>query len=308
MRHRTEHPLLHVVVELVVLRGIGHGAPVRDVLAVAPDRQARRVATARVSAVRRFYHGEDAVAGQAHPVPEPFEIVDDTLDGCHDATPSGPRAPHPVEEGLGEGEVPRGICGRRVHQRDVGRQGLEQTERTERGVDHRERLVVGHGRADQRPGHRRGQSPGGCLQALGQREDGPVLDLDLAGFVGRTEDRVRRVGRKAVTRIGRDDPPDQTPAEEESAEGAQTGHDERETRVGSPEQTGQLAPGRRPAAVPEHQVDGVPGPDAARHGIFERCDHRAVRCRDPRSHNFRFSSGHRTRNAWSSVTFAPDQT
>ena len=140
----------------------------RDVLAVAADRQARRVATARVGAVRRLHHGQHAVARDADPVPESLEVVDDTLDGRHDAPAGGPGAPHAVEERLGEDEIARRVGGGGVHQRDVGRQGLEQAEWAERGVDDGEGLVVGHGRPDQRPGHRRGQTPGGRLQPLGQ--------------------------------------------------------------------------------------------------------------------------------------------
>ena len=73
----------------------------------------------------------------AHPVPQPLEVVDDALDGRHDAAPGGPGPPHPVEQGLGEDEVARRIGRGRVHQRDVGYQGLQQAERTERRVDDR---------------------------------------------------------------------------------------------------------------------------------------------------------------------------
>ena len=305
MRGRAEHPLLHVVVELVVGRGLGHGAPVRDVLAVAADGQARRVATARVGAVGRLHDGEDAVAGHAHPVPEALEVVDDTLDGRHDAPAGRPRAPDAVEERLGEDEVARRVGGGGMHQRDVGRQGLQESQRTERGVDDGEGLVVGHGRADQRPGHRRRQTPGGCLQALRQREDRPVLHLDLARFVGRAEDRVRRVGREAVARIGRDDLADEATAEEERAEAPRLVM----TSVNPGSVPQKRRASSRAAAVqrlcPSITVDRVSRPDAARHGLFERGHDRAPCDGGGRRHKSRFPSGHRSRNPWSRRHFFP---
>ena len=102
-----------------------------------------------MGAVGRLHHREDAVAGDADPVPEALEVVDHTLDGRHDAPAGRPGAPHAVEERLGEDEVARRVGGRGVDQRDVGRQGLEQPERAERRVDHGEGLVVRHGGTDQ---------------------------------------------------------------------------------------------------------------------------------------------------------------
>ena len=59
-----------------------------------------------------------------------------------------------------------------------------------------------------------GRPRGGRLESLWKGEDRPVLDLDLTGLVGLPEDRVRRVGRERVPRVGGDDLPDQAAAEE----------------------------------------------------------------------------------------------
>ena len=66
---------------------------------------------------------------------ESLEVVDDPLDRRHHAPTGGPGAPHAVEERLGEDQVPGGVGRRGVHECHVGRQGLEQAERAERGVD-----------------------------------------------------------------------------------------------------------------------------------------------------------------------------
>ena len=119
-----------------------------------------------MGAVGRLHDGQHPVAGNAHPVPEALDVVDDPLDGRHDAPPGGPGAPHAVEQGLGEDEVAGRVGRRGVDQGDVGHERLEQAEWAERRVDDRERLVVGHRRADERPGDRRGQSAGGRLEPL----------------------------------------------------------------------------------------------------------------------------------------------
>ena len=131
MRRRTEHPLIDVVVELVLGGGFGGGAPVRDVLPVAADRQSRGVTPTRVRAERRLHDGEDAVGRDLDPVPEALEVVDHPLDGRHHAAPGGPGAPNAIEQGLGEDEIARRVGGGGVDQRDVRHQGLEQSERTE---------------------------------------------------------------------------------------------------------------------------------------------------------------------------------
>ena len=89
-----------------------------------------------MGAERCLDDGEDAVARDAHPVPEALEVVDHALHRRHDATPGCPRAPDAIEEGLGENEVAGRVRRRGVHQCHVGRQGLQQPERAEGGVDH----------------------------------------------------------------------------------------------------------------------------------------------------------------------------
>ena len=176
---RTQHPVPHVGVELALGRGIGRRAPVRDVLAVAADGQARRVAPAGVRAVGRLHDGQHPVAGNPHPVPEPFEVVHDALDGGHDATTGCPRAPDAVEQRLGEDQVAR--RGRpRPHGRGRRRAraaAADPAGRTGESTTVNASFVL-HGGPDERPGDRRRESAGGRLEPLRQGEDRPVLDLD----------------------------------------------------------------------------------------------------------------------------------
>ena len=60
------------------------------------------------------------------------------------------------------------------------------------------------------------------------------------------------------------------PRKKRRAERAQAGHDQRETRIGAPELTGELAGGGGPAAVAEHHVDRVPRAHVLGHGIGQR--------------------------------------
>ena len=241
-------------------------------------------------------------------MPEALEVVDDPLHGRHDAAAGGPGAPDAIEEGLGEDEIARRVGGGGVDQRDIGHQGLEQPQGAERRIDDGEGLVVRHGRADQRPGHRGGQAAGGRLETLRQREDRPVLDLDLTRLVGLPEDRVGVVGGEAVARIGGHHLVDQPAPEEGPTEGAQAGHDESESRVRPPELPGQLPGGRRPTAVPHHHENGIAGPHAPRDGILER---RHDGPPDELATGVTKLASLRTRNhetPWSDLIFDPNQT
>jgi hypothetical protein len=119
--------------------------------------------------------------------------------------------------------------------------------------------------------------PGRSFETLGQGENRPVLDLYLAGLVGLPENRIRRVRRKAVPRVCRDDLLEESPSEEHRTEGANAGHDQSETRILPPKLAGQLACAGGPPAVTEHDVDGVPSLHMSGHRIRQRGEIGTVR-------------------------------
>jgi hypothetical protein len=287
VRLRSEDPVAHVHVELALRRGLGGCGPVGDVLAIAADRQSRRVTPPGMCTVGGFDHGEDAMAGHAHAVPESLEVVHDALHRGDDAAPGGPGAPDPVEQRFGEHQIAGGVGGRGMDQGDVGRERLEQSERAERRVDDGERVVLRHGRRAERPGDRGRQTARRCLEPLGQREDRPVLHLDGAGLVGFAEHGVRRVGRKAVARVRGHHLADEAALEEGGAERTQAGHHEGEAGVAPPELPGQFPRRRRPTAVSHHHQHRVAGPDRLPDGLVEGGERRTDRRRGRGRHRAR---------------------
>ena len=159
---------LDIAIELVRGRGVGGSAPVRDVLAVAAHGQSRRIATARVRAVRRLDDRQHTVGRDADPVPEALDVVEHPLDRRHDAPPGGPGTPDALEQRFGEHKVAGRVGRGGVDQGHIGRERLEQAERPERRVDDLEGVVVRHGRTDQRPGDGCRQAARGRLQPLAQ--------------------------------------------------------------------------------------------------------------------------------------------
>ena len=215
------------------------------------------------------------MAGHAHPVAQTVQIVDDLLHRGHDAASRGQGTPHPLEQGLGEREVPGAVGHGGMHECHIGCQWREQPERAERRIDFGESLIGGHGGPGDGAGHHGRQTPGGRFHPLGHRQDRPVLDLDRAGLVGLAEQRVRVVGRKAVARVGRHDLLDEASLEEDAAECPQAGHDEGEPGVLPPELARHLTGPGRPSTVPEHDVDGVARAHIGGDRILQACHRRA---------------------------------
>ena len=163
------------------------------------------------------------------------QVVDDPLDG-HDRAPAGrERAPHPFEQRRMHRDVAVPVGDRRVQERDVGHERREQPDLAERRVDARERVVLLHRRArDRTRGHDRGQTARGGFEPLREREERPVLDLDLTALVGAGEPGVRREVRERVARVAGDDLAHEAAAEEQRAEARQRQHHERELRDRGP--------------------------------------------------------------------------
>ena len=244
--------------------------PERDVLAVSVYRQPGREAAAGVRAERRLDDCEDPVGRDLHPVAEPRQVVDDPLDGRDDAAAGGPRPPDSLEQRLGDGEVPFSVGDRRVAERDIGRERAHHAERAEGRVDFRESGIALEVGAGHRPGDDRRQSSRCSFHPLGERQDRPVLDLDLTRLVRLLEDRVRRVGGEAVPGVGGHHLAHQPAAEEQRAERAEAGHHQGECGIAPPLLPGELPRGGRPAAVAQHDVDRVARPHVALDRVGER--------------------------------------
>ena len=92
---RLEHPLACPFVE-VTSRRVACLGPERNVLAVAPAGQRRRVDPSGMCAERRLYDRQHPVRGDAHPVAEALQRRDDLLDGGDHAALGRPSRPWPL--------------------------------------------------------------------------------------------------------------------------------------------------------------------------------------------------------------------
>ncbi len=182
----------------------------------------------------------------------------------------GERTPHPLEQWRVHRHVAVAVGNGGVEQRDVGDERREQADLAERRLDARVCVVRLHRRAGDRPRRDGGQTAGCGLQTLGEREERPVLNLDLTTLVGGGEDRVRREVRKRVTRVPGDDPPDHPAAEEQRAEARERQHDELEPGVTTPPLADDLTGDGRPTCVPDDEVEAVAGTDVLGDGIGQR--------------------------------------
>ena len=180
----VEHPLADPRVVVVATRRRARIDPEVVVLAVPGDGQIAGVQTAGVGAERCLDDREHAVRRDANEVRPRPEVVDDLLDGHDRAAPGRERAPYAFEQRRMQRDVAGAVGDGRVQQRDVGLQRREQPDRTERGIDPGVRLVLRHRRAFDRAGRHGGEPPRGRLESLREREERPVLDLDLAPLVG----------------------------------------------------------------------------------------------------------------------------
>ncbi len=253
-----------------VARGGARLAPEGDVLAVGPHRQPRRVQAAGVGSEGRLHHRQDAVGGDLDPVPQPLEALHHALHGGHHAPARRPRPPRPLEQRLGQRHVAVAVGDRPVEEGDVGHERRHQTHRPEGGVGHGEGVVRRHRRPLQRPGDQRRQPPRRSLEALGEGEDRPVLDLHRARGVGLLEHGVGRVGGEGVARVGRHHLAHHAAPEEQGAERAQAEHHEGEAGVRTPVLARHLARRRGPPAVPAQDLHGVARAHVVRQRVLER--------------------------------------
>jgi hypothetical protein len=217
-----------------------------------------------------LHHGQHPVGGDADAVAEPVQVVHDPLDCGHHTPPGRPRPPHTFEHGLADGQVAPAVGHGGVAQGHIRDQGGQQAHRPEGGLHHGEIGVGGQVGPDQGPGGHGGQSPGGRLEALGHGQDGPVLEIHLPRFIGRLEDRVGRIGREAVARVGGDDLGQHPTPEEQRPEGTEAGHDQGEAGILPPVLAGHLAGPGRPPTVTQHDVHRVTGKHVPLDGVAQR--------------------------------------
>ena len=181
------------------------------------------------------------------------------------------RAPHSFEERRVQRDVAGPIGDRRVQQRDVGLQRRQQADLAERGVDARVAGVRLHRRSADGARDDRGQSARAGFQTLREREERPVLDVDLTALVGAREHRIGREVRERVTRVPGDHLAHEAAPEEQRAEARQREHDQRELRVAAPPLADDLTRRRRPARVADHRVQHVAGVHVARQPRRRAC-------------------------------------
>ena len=218
---------------------------------------------------RRLDDREHAVRGDANEVRPRPQIVDDLLDR-HDDAPAGREgAPHPFEQRRVERDVAVPIGDRRVHQRDVRHERREQPDFAELRVDARVRLVLRHRRSRDRARRDRGQPARGGFEPLRERQERPVLDLDLTALVRAREPRVRREVGERVAGVAGDHLADEAAAEEQRAEAGEREHRQREARILAPELADDLARRRGPARVPDDGMEHVAGLHVARDRVRE---------------------------------------
>ena len=117
----------------------------------------------------------------------------------------------------------------------------------------------GHRRPDDRARGDGGEPTGRRLEALREREERPVLDLDIARSVCAGEDRVRREVGEGVAGVAGHDLADEPTAEEQRAEARQARHQEREAGVALPPLAHELARRGGPARVAGDETDRVTG-------------------------------------------------
>ena len=132
-------------------------------------------------------------------------------------------------------DVARAVGDRRVQQRDVGLQRRQQPDLAERRVDARVTVVRLHRRSRDRTRVTiAGRPRAAGFESLREREERPVLDLDLAALVRAREHGVGREVRERVARVTGDNFLNELPAEEQRAETRQREHHERELRIAAP--------------------------------------------------------------------------
>ncbi len=210
---------------------------------------------------------EHAVRGDADEMRPRPQIVDDLLDRHDHAPPRGERAPDPFEQRRVERDVAVTVGDRCVHQRDIGHERREQPDLAERRVDARVRLVLLHRRARDRARHDRGQPARRGFEPLRERQERPVLDLDLTAFVRAREPRVGGEVGKRVARVTGDHLAHETAAEEQRAEAREREHRQREAGIAAPPLAHDLARRRGPARVPDDRMEHVAGVHVARDGV-----------------------------------------
>ncbi len=258
------------LVVVVAARGGARFDPEVVVLAVTVDRQRTCVAAARVRAHRALDDREHAMCGDADEMRPGPDVVDDPFHRDDRTAARAERAPHTLEERGLERDVARAVGDRRVQQRDVGLQRSEQPDRAERTVDPREVGVLFHRRARDRAGHDRRKSARARFQSLRECKKRPVLDFDLAAFVGAREHRIGSEVRERVTGITGNYLLHETATKEQCAEARQRKHDQRELRVPAPPLPNDLAGRRRPARVPDHRMQHVASLHVRGHGVGQR--------------------------------------
>ena len=213
---------------------------------------------------------EHAVRGDANEVRPRPEVVDDLLDG-HDDAPTGREcAPHPFEQRRVDRDVAVTIGNRRVHQRDVRDERREQPDLAELRLDARVRLVLRHRRSRDRARRHRGQPARGGFEPLRERQERPVLHLDLTALVRAREPRVRCEVGERVARVAGDHLANQAAAKEQRAEAREREHRQREAGILAPELAHHLARRRGPARVTDDGMEHVTGLHVARDRVRER--------------------------------------
>ena len=229
-------------------------------------RAGRGRSTTRVGAVGRLHHGQDAVAGTRTRWPRPSRSS--TTRSTVATTPRrAAQAPQtPSSSGSEKTRLPAGSAAAACTSATSGTRGSSRPS----GPNGESTTAKESLSAMDDPTRDPVTAAGRPRAAASRRWDSVRIDQcstsTVARLVGLPEDRVGRVGREAVARIGGHDLADQPTSEEGRTQRAEAGHDEGEARVGAPELAGQLPGGRRPTAVPHHHEDRVA---------------RAARCRRP---------------------------
>ena len=214
---------------------------------------------------RRLDDREHAVRGDADEVRPRPQVVDDPLDG-HDRAPPGRRA-RPTRLRAAAGAARRcpsrsatGACSSATSGCSGASRPTWPNGVSTRGV----RVVRLHRRSRDRTRRDRRQPPRRGFEPLREREERPVLDLDLAAFVRAREPRVRREVGERVARVSGDHLAHEAAAEEERAEARQRQHHEREAGIATPALPHDLARRRGPARVADDRMQHVARPHVAR--------------------------------------------
>ena len=285
-----------VVVRVVSRRTSRCGAgldPEVVVLAVPVDRQTPGEQAARMRAHRHLAHREHPVRGDPDHIRVIGERVDDALDG-HDRAPlRRERTPDAFEQRRRDRDVPIAIRDRRVQDRDVGGERREQADLAERRVDEREPVVGRHRRVHDRASRDRGQALRRGLEPLAEREERPVLDVDLTRLVGALEPRVRGEVREGVAGVPGDHLLHEPAPKEERAEAREAQHHQRELGIPVPPLPHHLTRGRAPAGVPDDEVQRV----ARVHVLRDRVAHGSPDSWPAHGGHARDQAGPRTRSA-----------